>query len=341
VLPSGESASPTGKFAGTERDSRSYSGCAAVKEQALDVRPLRFGLIGTGARARLAQAPALASAPGIEFAAVWGIDYDAADRIAAMYKVASYRDFAALLRAVDGVAFAVPPSVQGRLAMRAASAGKHLLLEKPLTASGPAAEELSQLVEDAGVASVVFFTARFQADTRAWLAEIADLGFWLGGSAIWLGSALLPSSPFNTPWRRALGGLWDLAPHAVSMLWASLGPVRQVTADAGQGDITHLVLHHDSGASSVVTTTLEAPEAAASYELCVWGEHGQRFAPPQTSEPVPAIKVALSELAANARLGLAAHPCDVRFGRDITLVLADAQRQIDARRRLRTCDVSL
>jgi hypothetical protein len=54
-------------------------------------------------------------------------------------------------------------------------------------------------VEQAGVASVVFFTARFQADVRAWLAEITTTGGWAGGCAAWLGSALQPHSPYNTP----------------------------------------------------------------------------------------------------------------------------------------------
>lgn len=290
---------------------------------------MKFGLVGTGARARIAQAAALASAPGIEFAAVWGRDPAEADQIATLYKVPVYGDFADLLGIVDAVAFAVPPDVQSSLAMTAAAAGKHLLLEKPLSVSGPDADALAQLVEDAGVASVVFFTARFQPDTRAWLAEVATGGPWIGGSAIWLGTALLPSSPHNTPWRREMGGLWDLAPHAVSMLWACLGPVRSVSADAGHGDLTHLVLHHESGLSSVVTTTLGASEAAASYELCVWGEHGWSYAPPQTAEPVPALHVALAELVANAEAGRSAHPCDAHFGRDVTRVLAEAQRQID------------
>jgi hypothetical protein len=40
---------------------------------------------------------------------------------------------------------------------------------------------------------------------------------------------------------------------------------------------------------------------------------------------------ALTELADNARSGRVTHACDVRFGRDVGRVLADAQRQLDAR----------
>jgi hypothetical protein len=54
-------------------------------------------------------------------------------------------------------------------------------------------------VEQAGVASVVFFTARFQADVRAWLSEITATGRWAGGCAVWLDSALRAGNPFKTP----------------------------------------------------------------------------------------------------------------------------------------------
>ena len=134
--------------------------------------------------------------------------------------------------------------MQSELALRAANAGKHLLLEKPLALSTEASGALVAAVEAAGIASVVFFISRFQPDARAWLDEVTSTGGWAGGDATWLGSVYAESSPFNTPWRREKGALWDLGPHVISLLWAILGPVESVTADAGRGDLTHLVLHH-------------------------------------------------------------------------------------------------
>ena len=295
-------------------------------------RPLRFGLVGTGHWARITHAPALASTEGIDFTAVWGRNPDAAAALAAEHAATAYPDLGAFLADVDAVAFSVPPDVQSAIAARAARAGKHLLLEKPVAISEADADELVQAAADGGVASVVFFTARFQADVRAWLADVASTGRWAGGSAVWLGTAWQAGSPFNTPWRREMGGLWDVAPHAVSLLWASLGPVVSVTADAGRDDLSYLILHHEHGATSTVTATLSASEAAACFDLWLWGEHGRTAAPPEPPRPVAALRVALTELAGNARSGQTAHPCDVRFGRDVGRVLAEAQRQIDARR---------
>jgi hypothetical protein len=56
-------------------------------------------------------------------------------------------------------------------------------------------------------------------------------------------------------------------------------------------------------------------------------------APPLLPDPVPALSTALTELAANIRSGRTEHPCDVGFGRDVGHVVAEAQRQIDQRRR--------
>jgi predicted dehydrogenase len=291
-------------------------------------RPLRFGLVGTGHWAQITHAPALASADGIEFAAVWGRNADAAAQLAASYGATAHRDLAEFLADIDAVAFAVPPHVQAPIATRAARAGKHLLLEKPIAISPAEADALAEAAASTQVASVVFFTARFQDDVRAWLAEVAAASGWAGGCAAWLGSALRPGSPFNTPWRRAKGALWDVAPHLISLLWASLGPVRSVTADAGQGDVTHLILRHKAGLTSTVTVTLGQPQNAEFSELYLWGEPGRSVAPLETDQPVMPLQSALTDLAANARSGQVSHPCDVRFGREIGHILADAQRQI-------------
>jgi predicted dehydrogenase len=292
--------------------------------------PIRFGLAGTGYWARVAHARALADTPGIEFAAVWGRNEVAAATLAASFGAAAHSDFDAFLADVDAVAFSVPPEVQGKLALRAANAGKHLLLEKPLALSAEASGALVAAVAAAGVASVVFFTSRFQPDTRAWLDEVTSTGGWAGGDAVWLGSVYSESSPFNTPWRRDKGALWDLGPHVISLLWAILGPVEAVSADAGRGDLTHLVLHHEGRATSTVTLTLGAAEAADGFDLMVWGEHGRASVPQLADDAAVALRVALAELADNARSGRVSHPCDVRFGHAVTQVLVQAQRALDA-----------
>jgi predicted dehydrogenase len=293
---------------------------------------VKVGLVGTGYWARVAHARALADSPGIEFAAVWGRNPTAAADLAASFGVTAHSDFDAFLAGVDAVEFSVPPDVQSELALRAARAGKHLLLEKPLALTTEASAALVTAAAEAGVASVVFFTSRFQPGTRAWLAEVTGVGGWAGGHASWLGSVYTESSPFDTPWRREKGALWDLGPHVISLLWPILGPVEWVTADAGRGDVAHLVLHHQGGTTSTATLTLGAPAAAAGSDLQIWGEHGRASMPPLADDPTEALRVALAELAGNASSGRTSHPCDIGFGDAVTRVLADAERAIDVQR---------
>lgn len=296
---------------------------------------MRFGLAGAGYWARTTHAPALATTPGSTLAAVWARDARAARSLAAEHGAITCGSFGALVDAVDAVAFAVPPHVQAPLAVQAARAGRHLLLEKPIALSVADADRLVAAVDSAGVASVVFFTLRFNTEVRAWLTDSRARGGWSGGGwsggvAVWLGSALQPGNPFDTPWRREKGGLWDLGPHVVSLLWACLGPVTSVTAVPGALDAAHLVLRHAGGASSTATVTLSAPPAAAGNSLFVWGAAGRSIMPATPVDPVAALRVAAGELAAAALAGQCAHPCDVRFGREVVRVLAAAQAQLDA-----------
>jgi len=297
---------------------------------------MRFGLVGTGYWADSVHAPALATTPGARLAAVWGRDANAAGALAARHGAAGYADFDAFLDRVDAISFAVPPDVQAPLAIRAAQAGRHLLLEKPIALSVADADAVVAAVESSGVASVVFFTWRFNREIRAWLADEQARGGWSGGGwsggvAVWLGTSLADDSPFNTPWRRQKGALWDLGPHLAGMLWACLGPVTSVTAVRGQGDVRHLVLQHQGGASSTMTTAQDAPEPAEGFNLFVWGAAGRSIMPATPADPQQALRVAAAELIASASASQPGHPCDVRFGRDIVAVLAAAEAQLSDR----------
>jgi predicted dehydrogenase len=295
------------------------------------VAGVRFGLAGTGYWARVAHARALGSTPGVEFSAVWGRNASAAAELARAHGVVAHGDFDTFLGDVDAVAFSLPPDVQSELATRAARAGKHLLLEKPVALTAASADTLAQAVTDAGVASLVFFTARFQPAIRSWLDTAGPMS-WTGGQAVWLGSAVAGSGPFNTPWRREKGGLWDLGPHALSVLAAGLGPVESVLADGGPGDVSHLILHHDGGATSTITLTVHAPADLDRFHLYLWGNGGRSVMPSLSDDPLVALRVALTELRELADATDRAHPCDVHFGAAVTRVLAEAERQIDARR---------
>jgi predicted dehydrogenase len=288
---------------------------------------MKFGLVGTGYWARVTHGSVLAADPGVELVGVWGRDPDKTASLANELGCAPYSDYAALLNDVDAVAFAVAPDVQGRMAIEAANAGKHLLLDKPITTNATDAAELVAAVERSGVASIVFFTIRFAQLSREWMERINETQ-WQGGWARFIVSAFAEGSPYDSPWRREKGGLWDVGPHALSVLSGALGPIVAVNAEGGAEDLVHLIMRHESGATSTATLTLNAPSAAINVEMTVWGVKGVESVPGTASEPVDAFATALHDLMSNVAAGTTEHPCDVHFGAAITQVLADAEAQI-------------
>jgi hypothetical protein len=213
----------------------------------------------------MAHAPALSGHEELDFTGVWGRRPEAAKELAERHGVRAYDDVDDLFADVDAVAVALPPQVQAALAARAARAGCHLLLDKPLAPTVEQGRAVVEAAREAGVASVVFFTTRFQPEPAAWIAEQAAVPGWFTARAEWLGAVFTSESPFATPWRREKGALWDVGPHALSVLLPVLGDVRRVTAAAyGPGDTAHVVLDHTGGASSTLTLSLTAPPAAVT-----------------------------------------------------------------------------
>ena len=291
----------------------------------------RAGLVGTGPWAVHAHAAALRDSPDVDFVSLWGRNPEARDAAAAEFSVEAFSDFEAFLDTVDVVCFAVPPFVQAELGLRALNAGKHVLFEKPLALTVGDAEALAEAAERNGVAALVYFTILFDPRVRSLLASKPD---WTGGSGLWLGSALSDSNPFNTPWRRQYGALWDLAPHAISVLWAALGPVAAVTADHGIADMTHLVLHHSSGVTSTASITLTASDETDGFQTVVWGASGRTEFPVDDVDERVVLGTAINELVQMITSGNRDHPCGLPFGVDIVRVLDQAQREIDHRRSL-------
>lgn len=294
---------------------------------------MRIGLLGTGPWADMAHAPALRRHKGLDFVGVWGRRPDAAKELADRHGTRAYDDADALLSDVDAVAVALPPAVQAELAVRAARAGCHLLLDKPLAATVPQGRAVVEAVRAAGVASVVFFTARFQPGTEAWITEQAAMGDWFTARAQWLGAVFSGDSPFaDSPWRREKGALWDVGPHALSVLLPVLGDVRGVTAAApGPGDTVHLVLDHTGGASSTLTLSLTAPPAAAGATVELRGRVGVTLLPESAEGPVPALLRAADALLSAAGGGRP-HACDAAFGLRVTEILAEAEALLSDRR---------
>ena len=294
---------------------------------------MRFGVVGTGPWATAVHGPGILASTQATLEGVWGRDGERARTTASSLGVRAYDDLDQLFVEVDAVAFAVPPHVQAGLALRAARAGRHLLLDKPVATEPAAARELAAAAADAGVSSVVFFTDRFSQDGSSWLAEAQRTGGWRGGAVRWLAALAEPGAGYDkSPWRRERGALWDIGPHALSSMIAALGPVERLVAVGGQEDLVELVVTHASGATSTATLSLFCPAAAATQEVWLWGDHGTTTMPGSTGPGADAaLARAADELVRSARTGTP-HPADLRLGVAVVELLSEAERQLDLMR---------
>lgn len=289
-------------------------------------RPVRFGLVGAGPWAADVHAPALAAHPGTELVAVWARRPAAAGGIAQRHGCAVAADPDALFADVDAVAFAVPPGVQAELAARAARAGKHLLLDKPVGASVLDAEALVAAVDAAGVVSAVLLTLRYAPEVVEWVTTARTAGDWATANATWYGGALLAGRFAHSPWRHERGGLVDVGPHTFDLLAATMGPIiRVLAAVRGDHDVCHVLLAHESGATSTASLSIALPVDGA-VGVTLYGKAGRLPMPPVTTPSVDCYGRLLDELVPLVRAGRPRHPLDARHGLRLQRLLDEAER---------------
>jgi predicted dehydrogenase len=145
----------------------------------------------------------------------WVSDLDAGrlHRVRQHYPaVQTTQSFDEMLRSdVDAVVVATPIWTHYRLTKAALLAGKHVMVEKPLTANSAEAEELTELAEERGLTLMVGHTFEYNAAVRA-LREIVASGEI--GEVYYVDAARLNLGLFQTK----SNVLWDLAPHDLSIL---------------------------------------------------------------------------------------------------------------------------
>lgn len=209
----------------------------------------------------------LSRGPETELTCVWARRPEAAQELASAHATDVADTFAALLEHCDAVAFAVPPDVQAKLAVEAALAGRHLMLDKPLGLTLEQATGIQAAVEEAGVVAQLMLTQRFRPATRAFLRDAEGFGA-IGARLTFLSSAFV-RGPYATPWRREYGALYDFGPHAFDLLAAALGPIRRISGAGDSRTWVALSCEHESGAVSELSMSgvMELPQSVFEVEL--------------------------------------------------------------------------
>jgi len=196
--------------------------------------------------------------PDADMSIVCDLRQDRLDHIKELYPstrvTTDYREV--LESDVEAVAIATPILTHHRVARDALLAGKHVLVEKPLTANSAEAEDLVEVADRLGLSLMVGHTFEYNPAVEHLRKLIAsgELGriYYLNATRVNLGI-----------FQPDINVVWDLAPHDVSILMFILG-MQPVTVSARGGAYVRPKVH------DVAYLTLQFPNEVLADVRVSW-----------------------------------------------------------------------
>lgn len=211
--------------------------------------PLRIGVVGTGSLG-YHHARILRDVSGVVMMGFFEADAERAGTVARELGVRAFPTLDALLAEVDAVSVVVPTSKHHEVAMQALQAGKHLLIEKPITVTLDEADELLALAEQKGLMIQIGHIERFNRAIRAALPYV-DTPLFIDSDRL---------APFN-PRGSDVAVVLDLMIHDIDLVLTLTGAaVRDVSA-AGLPvltpsiDIADARITFETGAVATITAS--------------------------------------------------------------------------------------
>lgn len=199
-----------------------------------------FAIVGGGVIAPF-HAQSIASIPNAELRAVVDVVPEAAQKRAEEFGGTPYTDLnEALARPdIDVVCVCVPSGLHAEIGVRAANAGKHVLVEKPIDITLGAADRLIDACRENKVKLAVISQHRFGAGMRQLRQAIDDgrFGQLINGDAIikWYRTqGYYNSGAWRGTWALDGGGaLMNQGVHYIDQLQWMMGPVERIYARTG------------------------------------------------------------------------------------------------------------
>ena len=185
-------------------------------------KQVRYAVVGLGHIAQVAVLPAFGNARrNSRLAALVSGDPVKLDELGRKYHVErrySYAQYDEMLKSgeVDAVYIALPNSLHAEYATRAAQAGVHVLVEKPMALTEEQCERMAQAARDAGVKLMVAYRLHFErANLEA--IEVARSGR-IGEPRLFSSSFSMHVVPGNIRVQKALGGgtLYDIGVYCIN-----------------------------------------------------------------------------------------------------------------------------
>jgi predicted dehydrogenase len=183
-------------------------------------RQIRYAVVGLGHIAQVAVLPAFGNARrNSKLVGLVSGDPVKREQLGKKYDVErtwSYEQYDECLKTVDAVYIALPNSLHCEYAVRAAQAGVHVLVEKPMALTEEECERMTRAAREAGVKLMVAYRLHFErANLEA--GEIARSGR-IGEPRLFNSTFCTPVVPGNIRVRRDVGGgvLYDIGIYCIN-----------------------------------------------------------------------------------------------------------------------------
>jgi len=248
---------------------------------------VRWGVIGAGGIARRRTLPGMRECKLSQAVALMDVDREAADEAASEFGCANVFDKEEDLLAcdeVEAVYIATPVYLHEQQFVAACRAGKHVLVEKPISGKVESVQRMIEAARKANVYATEGYMMKFHALHRK-AKEMLDAGD-IGKIVFARGQLSCWYPPMEGAWRQipAKGGggvLIDMATHIYDLLEWLVGPIAEVSAfcdslvhDYPVEDSSTTLVHFDGGAHAVVDCFFNVPDSAGQDRLELYGPLG-------------------------------------------------------------------
>ncbi|MDH7569092.1 MAG: Gfo/Idh/MocA family oxidoreductase [Armatimonadota bacterium] len=252
---------------------------------------VNWGVIGCGGIADRRTIPGMMGAKNARLLAVMDQVPEVTQRVKEKYACPrAYATVEELLGDPDvqAVYIATPVFVHRDQVIAAATAGKHILVEKPLAMNVAQGREMIEACRQAGVYATEGYMMKFHSLHQK-AKEIVASGA-LGKVVLARAQLSCWYPPIEGAWRQdpALGGggaLMDMATHLYDLLRWLVGDIREVTALADNlvhgypvDDASSTLLRFDGGAHGFVDAFFCVPDSSVLSRLEIYGSRGSILA---------------------------------------------------------------
>lgn len=253
---------------------------------------VKWALIGAGRQATMRIAPAMQGDPNAAMLGVWSTPYDSAVSFAKQFgveRVYATMDEAFADPDVQAVFISTPHSLHGQHIVQAATAGKHILVEKPFALTVEEAEAAVEAARKAGVLLGVGFHLRHHLlhQEAKQLIDAGEIGNIVCATGQYSLFSFTPDSGLMTPWKKdagmsgGSGSLYGMGVHVIDLVHYFLGQKPVAVTAMNNADpemrpnenLTMALIRYDGGAFAYVTSNSCFP--FGKNDITLYGSKGR------------------------------------------------------------------